>query len=34
MKLINEAMIQWSEMTASGAFAVDVFPIREPHLSL
>ncbi|KAJ7250652.1 cytochrome P450 [Mycena rebaudengoi] len=27
MKLINEAMIQWSEMTASGAFAVDVFPI-------
>ncbi|KAJ7160982.1 cytochrome P450 [Mycena filopes] len=27
MKLINEVMCQWSEMTTSNAFAVDVFPI-------
>lgn len=30
VNLVNEAMDQFSETTASNAFLVDVFPFREP----
>lgn len=29
VKLVNEAMDQFSETSASGAFLVDVFPVRK-----
>ena len=29
VRLVNEAMDQFSETTMSGAFLVDVFPIRK-----